>query len=629
MNLETINLHQIAKLLGEDYEAVKKQFQRKKIAGVRRTNEKGKPKYFTVASLLEHGWIKPEQLSALCTSPLPAVAVNEGMQLMAASIVHKRYENLTESETSLLDSICPQWMTMRPGGILTALAHATHKSRSWLRRDHSIDKRKEKQKAVSKLNEEQRRIAQQNMLLCRRQKSFIEKCMADERLPEFSERSWRRVHNQLELMMTNEMAVVREGPEKMRSRLAPIQRDKTWLKPLEVIVGDFWRVDFVVKWIDGELVRPSLAVWVDWRTDMIVGVALTKHPNSLGVKTSLLHCFIHFGIPQYVYIDNGKEYLAHRIVGTKIESQNVKLDLSDLENDLKIFETKGILPALSINNKRALRRNPTGKIIERRFGRGGFTDWAKEFSNWSGANYWQKPEAVAVAERKFRKGSEKDYTDQKTGEIIHFMNLEELASVMSSFVERHNTRISNGFGMDGKQPISLWQDLIKLNPPRQASAKQIAYSFMEGRPLKVRSSGYIAFKKDFFFSSDTLLRMPGRPVHIRWNPIDGSWWNRKDGNQPEFLPNEIYVYDEDATYLTTATLVPRGDPLHGDVSLLMKHKMGVIKEAEENVKALISPKIPVVDVTHQPEEVMKQIKAEDEEKKKDPLKNNPYRNTFI
>jgi hypothetical protein len=590
----------------------------------------GRQLQISIDSLVENKWITADQANNLTVRQSVQIPATEGNQLLASSIIRKKFVNLSQSERDLLNQI-PNWQSLGREEIVKIFVTALGKSRAWYYRDHSMDRRREKDTALAKLDDKQLVRVEQMRISCRMQKAFVDKCMNDELLPDLSNSTWRRIYRMLGVGMQNEIAYVKEGPLKMRSRLAPLNRDKTHLLPLETIVGDFWRVDFATKWIDGSLARPSCAVWVDWRTNKIVGVALTRFPNSLGVKTSLLDCFLHYGIPHQAYIDNGKEYVAHRVIGRKCEEVKVALDLTEVDDKLKIFEAKGFLPSMGINNRRALKRNPQTKIVERLFGRGGFTDYAKEFSNWIGENYWKTPEAVARAARKFKTGDEKEYVDARTGEVIHFMDLSELSSAIAGFVARHNERASTGFGMDGKTPNDLWNELTAVHPPRRASIERIAYAFMEGKAARVRTNGYIELKKQFFFTSEALLRNSGINVHLRWNPIDGFWWNRADEKQFEFLPREIFVYTENGDYLTTAQFVDRLHPTKEDpekIAALMSTKMKVIKEAGEHVNHLLGPAPTIVDVKTTPADVLKAAeekkKIEKEEQQIEEKKQNQY-----
>ncbi len=615
-----ISLKELSQLLNKGYKTVQKRIERAQDLFTRYEKiSTGRQLEISIDSLIEHKWITPDQARGLTVRQSIAIEPSEGNRLLASSVVRKKLNNLTASEIELLDNI-PDWRKMGREELLKIFIGALGKSRAWFYRDHSIDKRKEKDSASAKLDDNQLVTVERMRIQCRMQKAFIDKCMNDESLPDLSSSTWRRIYRRLGTGMQNEIAFVHDGPLKMRSRLAPLNRDKTYLMPLETIVGDFWRIDFATKWIDGSLVRPSCAAWVDWRTNKIVGVALTRFPNSLGVKTSLLDCFLHYGIPHQAYIDNGKEYIAHRIIGRKCEETKLELDIADVDDKLKIFESKGFLPSMGINNKRALKRNPQTKIIERLFGRGGFTDYAKEFSNWIGENYWKTPEAVARAARKFKKGDEKEFHDARTGEVIHFMDLQELAAAIAGFVQRHNNRPSNGFGMDGKTPNQLWNEITAEHPPRRAPIEKIAFAFMEGKPAKVRTSGYIELKKHFFFTSETLIRNSGINVHLRWNPIDGFWWNRGDEMQFEFLPRQLFVYDQRGEYLTTATFVDRLHPTQEDpekVAAMMGTKMRVLKEAEEHANHLLGRGPAIVDVKTTPDEVLREVEEKEKKRRED------------
>ncbi len=580
----------------------------------------GRQLQISLPSLLSHSILTPAQAEKFLLTQKLSLANSDGNRLLAAAIVAKKFENLTESELELLNAL-GNWRAKKKEEIIEIFVSSFGRSRAWFYRNHATDKRKEKDGILESLTTEQLESAKKYLLQSRSIQSFAVKCINDENLPDVSTSTWRRLHADLSVEMCNELDLMKEGRLQMRNRLAPILRDKTTLKVMEAATSDFWRIDFVVKWLDGSLARPSACFIEDWRTGKIVGRAITRFPNSLGVKTALFDCFLHHGIMKQFNIDNGKEFVAHRVVGTKIEQQLVKIDYSDVEDKLKVFETRGFLPSLIVKSHRALKRNPISKTIERRFGRGGPTDWAKEFSNWSGANYWQKREVVARAERKFRKGEQKDFVDANTGEIVHFMEIDELISAIDEFVNRHNNRPSSGFGMDGKTPNQLWDELVKLDPPRRAPVEKIAFSFLEGpeKPRRIRMSGYIELKKHFFFASDVTLRMRGRWVFLRWNPIDGFWWHRGDDMQFEFLPNNIFVYDENGEYLTTVKFVDRQHPLEAgeNVSALMSRKMNLIKETEETVNHLLTGKAPVVDVKTVPDEIVAAAAKKRAEKKAD------------
>lgn len=563
------------------------------------------------AGLLTHGFIER----------------SEGNKLLASSIVRKGFDRLTDTELNLLERVDPLWKQSSQSKIIQAFSSLLGVSRAWLYRDHTTDGRSDRGSAWGLMGAKQRERVLKLFIQYRNRRSFVTECIREDDLPRLSDRTWYRIGAMLAKDYHDELTLIRKGPIALRQETEPVLRDKTYLKPLQVIVGDYWRVDRVVKWVDGDLVRPSLSVWVDQRTNMIVGVALAKNPNALGVKTSLLYVFLRFGIPEIAYMDNGKEYKAHRVAGTSVEVINIHADwMSDIDSDLKKFEVKGFLPSMRIRDLRAIVKNPRAKIVERIFGRGGFSDWAKEFSDWIGGKYWERPEQVQKAIVDFRvqrrEHSAKLYHDAITGEAIPFTTIEGLSAEIYGFIQFHNNRQSKGFGMDGKSPAELFAELSKEHTPRKASTYQIAFSFLEGKdkPKKIRKNGLIEFKRDFFYRADRLWNHRLEQVYALYNPVDGFWWTRADGKQSEFLPNSLLVYDMNGVFIDEATFKERVHPTEADVKPLMQVTQRTVKEARDTLRGLIAgsglPELPTVDVKTIPEEVIKEEERRKEENRK-------------
>lgn len=632
-----LTIKQFAELTRRNYEAAQRWIERHPALNMHYETIDGKRHLVvSIADLIVQGWTTLEDITRLTVRQSVKMDNTEGNQLLASSIVRKKFTNLSATEIALLDLI-PNWRQIKRTKIIEHFEALLKKDRTWFYNDHTSDGRKDKPKALHKLSPDQILAAQQTIISTRSQKSFVEKMIDHELMPDLSSRTWYRIYNQLSQTMVNELDYMKEGKLKMRSRLAPVIRDRTFLRPLQAAVTDFWRIDFIVRWFDGSVVRPSCVVIQDWRTGKILGRAITKFPNSLGVKVAIFDCCLHYGAMEQLNIDNGREFTAYRIIGSKIEQleKRIKVDYGEVEDKLKQFEVRGFLPALSMQSHRALKKNPTSKPVERTFGRGGFTDWSKDFSNWIGANYWQTPEVVQRAATRFKKGIEKDYVDPKTGEIVHFMDVDELSSAIDLFINKHNNRKSKGFGMDGKSPNELWDELIVETPPRKINIEKLAFHFLEGpeKPRKIRVNGYIELKKDLFFSSDVTLRNKGREVFLRWNPVDGFWWSRGDKKEFALVPNDIFVYDIEGNYLTTVQFVNRTHPTEGgkDVSLMMTKKMGPITAAERNVKRLIAGTAPIVNVKDAPTEITEayEKKKLEERENEDPLEGNQFNKIVI
>ena len=98
-------------------------------------------------------------------------------------------------------------------------------------------------------------------------------------------------------------------------------RDTSGLKVMQIVMGDEHTFDCWVayKQPNGKVIpiKPHLAAWVDMRSRAIMGDVLCKDANSDILKQSLLKMMYSEpgGIPEYLYIDNGKDYTAKTMTG--------------------------------------------------------------------------------------------------------------------------------------------------------------------------------------------------------------------------------------------------------------------------------------------------------------------------
>lgn len=635
---EWISLKHLAMILSKDYEVVKKRVQRSDVATRYETDSAGRHLQISTVSLIENNWLSQEQINSFETTKNVKIDASEGNRLLASAIVRKNFDNLTTLEEDLLAAL-PNWRSMTKTQLVQTLSSVLGVSRAWLYRDHTTDRRTEKESAFTRMTTEQQNIVSQYHITKHTAKLFVQACLDDLFLPEISPRTWYRIHSELKKALHFEREFVTKGPIALRQQTPAILRDRTHLKPLEVIVGDYWRVDRIVKWIDGELVMPYLCVWVDWRTYKIVGYALAKTPNSLGVKTALYVCFTQHGIPQYAYMDNGKEFRAMRVSGSRLEEVNTVLRLDEVDDLVKQFAYKGIITGLGIKDINAIFKNPRAKIIERAFGRGGFTDWAKEFQDWTGAKYWQQPEWLKMnvnryrSEKKVRSLINVEFTNRNTGEFFQFADYFDLAASIREYIDRHNNRISTGHGMDERSPNQVWELLTAEHPTRRVPASTIAFHFLEGTTKMVRRDGKIEFKRHMFYESQRMPLYRLQNVFIKYNPIDGFWFNRPDGLQHEFLPNALLVFDENGKFIDEALYSERTHPIHEpNLGERMKKQGDFQKSVRDSVKNITGgpgqTALPVVD-TKTITDTAKAALPDPEEEERKSREDNKYKNTFI
>jgi hypothetical protein len=448
--------------------------------------------------------------------------------------------------------------------------------------------------------------------------------MALGELPVRSEMSWRRLWKQLHQTHKDVRILHLQGPEALRKSMPHVSRDLTLLAPLEMIVGDYARVDILTDW-QGTILTPYLCVFLDCRTFKIVGTALTIHPNSLGVKVALFNCFANFGLPKIIYLDNGKEFNATRIVGKRFHTERQVMDVGAALDDVQRLRAQGILEALNIAPMNALPRNPRTKLVERAFGRGGLSDFCEQFIGYCGRLYQERPERTVQMQKAVRKTGKNEYTDVHTGETMRFMEYEELCIALAGWVEEWNNRPSHGATLKGKSPNEAWNALT-LNPDRSIEERwkirkpplgMLAFAFLEGKELKVRKSGEIEWKKNivFYENIDALRKYAGERVQVRYSPTDQHWVG--DGETPylAWVPKSLFVYTLRGEWICEATLKPRLHP-YSDPRLhqVLAPAKELMRDAKQELKRIVQKPAPAIEAV-QTGNVPATVRKQEEHKK--------------
>lgn len=123
--------------------------------------------------------------------------------------------------------------------------------------------------------------------------------------------------------MKNAYFLVANGSRQYKNKvLQKRRRDTKSLKVLEMIQGDEHTFDCWVTWKapNGKImpIRPKLVCWIDTRSRVILGDIMCKDGDSDILKQSLLKLIYHDAeghVPQFLYIDNGKDYTSKEMLG--------------------------------------------------------------------------------------------------------------------------------------------------------------------------------------------------------------------------------------------------------------------------------------------------------------------------
>lgn len=150
----------------------------------------------------------------------------------------------------------------------------------------------------------------------------------------------------------------REGLEALK-RLYPAQeRDRTQFHALEAANADGHRWDVWVQWPDGEISRPCMVAIQDLYSGMILSWRLDKTFHKDVVRLAIGDMVEQWGIPDYIWLDNGRDFASKWITGGAPNRYRFKV---------REEEPAGILTTLGVEVHWTTPYSGQSKPIERAF----------------------------------------------------------------------------------------------------------------------------------------------------------------------------------------------------------------------------------------------------------------------
>lgn len=306
----------------------------------------------------------------------------------------------------------------------------------------------------------------------------------------------------------------REGDKAFEDEAAPyISRMYDELEVNEVWVADAHTFD-VMTMFEGKTTvhRLTVVAFADVRSKMIVGWHVTNNTSSEAVLLALRKGILKYGIPRYILVDNGTEFLCHDIGGRGHRQK---------KSTKGIHLPPGVFERLGITMWNAQVRNAKAKIIERIF-REFKENFSRLMDGFCGGNPLERPERLKKT-LKTRKGIQYD------SEFIK--NFETYIQGM------YNETQSKGLGMHGRSPIEVYTE--ELYTKRVAGEEDLELMLMRSTKMQtVRRKGVqikICGESIYYWTPEFVFNYQDRQqVYVRYNPDDIT---------------EVRVYDENDKYL--------------------------------------------------------------------------------
>ncbi|GAB6100402.1 hypothetical protein JCM16358_22810 [Halanaerocella petrolearia] len=310
---------------------------------------------------------------------------------------------------------------------------------------------------------------------------------------------------------------LREGDKALKDKIEPyIERDIAGLESNEIFVGDHSQCDFFVLDEEGNPKRAILTAWMDMRSRTFVGYRLSFSPNLNTIMHSFADACKDYGIPDHVYIDNGKDYRAYQFAGGRINSSKQQIEVEE-------WKATSMLEILDVQPHFSNPYNARAKPIERKF-QDFHNHFDKMFPSYRGNCPSNAPEQL------------QEVLNNKD----KLITIEELQDIFSSWLEvvYHETP-QNGKGMKGKTPHTVWKE--NINEVRKVSERELTFLLTKVKGTRVVGRNGIKMDGLNYYSDELKeITTSGQKVQVRYDPEDLS---------------QVYICDLDDKFLCTAQLV--------------------------------------------------------------------------
>lgn len=297
------------------------------------------------------------------------------------------------------------------------------------------------------------------------------------------------------------LAYGRKGNKYWEARFMPkIRRDKPE-KVNQIWFGDHHQFDVFVRTEDGKVMRPWATVWMDARSNCLVGTAISLNPNTDTIVRALDSAIYYktdspfYGLPEIIYIDNGKDYRSKRMEGAGGVGHNEE---SIGKLNLSLTEENGMLKTLGIGVVHALPYRGWSKTVERIFGTLERRYVQGVLPGWCGHNPTARPESLA---EEIKKGALLTYEEF----VIYFYT-----KMLPEYHKLQNT--------EGKSPLEIYESSERARDGMVPSRELMASFKLERASRKITPEG-IRLKKEMYTAS-FLEPYIGETVLIAYNKED-------------------------------------------------------------------------------------------------------------
>lgn len=287
-----------------------------------------------------------------------------------------------------------------------------------------------------------------------------------------------------------------------------IERDAGDIAAGKAWYSDHHQLDTIVSTKDGKTARPWATVWRDVRTGKMLSCYLhVEAPNSDHIFYSFYLGVKDFGLPDFIYIDNGKDYRVHDFTG----SSRRNID----ESELLERKARSLMGLLNVDVVFATPYNAQAKTVERDF-RKLINQFSKFLAGYTGSNPTKRPEATTK--------------EVAGGELLQF---EECQDLLRTYIrDTFNKKRSNGRLLKGLSPDEAFQKYRK--DVRKVSSESLRLCMMRtSRAKRIDRNGVIDRELgiELRYWAEWMMPLKGTQVYLRRDIQNyGEAWIWQDDN---------------------------------------------------------------------------------------------------
>lgn len=266
-----------------------------------------------------------------------------------------------------------------------------------------------------------------------------------------------------------------------------VPRDYSELNAGVCWVSDHAQIDVAVSF-NGTVCFPWVTVFRDAKTSKWLGWFLhADSPNSDHIFQAFYYGVLNFGIPEDVYLDNGKDYRCKDFAGGRTRVIKVK------------HKNNGgsLIQNLGINIHFALPYNAQTKPVERDFLK--IKEFlSKGFVGYRGGKITERPEKLK--------------NEIKNEQIMQFDDFKKL---FDRFIEEYlNKRPSKGKVLQGKCPDELWAEEFTKKKVISKDALKL-FCMRTTNNVTIKRNGIFDSQLQISYWAEWMITEKGRKVYIR------------------------------------------------------------------------------------------------------------------